>query len=201
MRVLAVCTLAAAFGVALAANRADGQPTAVPTSSGAGAVTPSDQTAVKPALPDARSNGTVPLGTEPPTPVPLPPPADASRPTPTPAPTPAAAEEPGYSEPNTGPSPAGPGGVGHKPSVSGGRRVTVAKEPPLTVVAYEPGRSLTVRRPEGTAVTYGLAKKAQVPKGLAPGHSVAIRTRIEHGKRVVTRVREAGDTPVLTNVN
>jgi hypothetical protein len=30
---------------------------------------------------------------------------------------------------------------------------------------------------------------------------VSIKTRTEHGKKVVTRVREAGDTPVLTNVN
>ncbi|MGA7991549.1 MAG: hypothetical protein WCC53_08975, partial [Thermoanaerobaculia bacterium] len=117
-----------------------------------------------------------------------------------PEPTPAAVLEPGLSEPNTGPEPAAAGGVHHKPGVSG-RAVSVSKSPPYTVVAYVAGKSLTLRRPEGTTVSFPLAKKADVPKGLAPGLSVTIRTRTERGKKVVTRVREAGDTPVLTNVN
>ncbi|HTS01405.1 MAG TPA: hypothetical protein VMN04_02700 [Thermoanaerobaculia bacterium] len=186
--------LALAFGAA-ASVRA--QPTAVPTASGGGAVTPSDQTAVKPALPDESANRTVALGTGVPTPAPLPGTAAASA---SQAPAPAAAEEPGLSEPNTGTSPAA-GSAHRKPGVSAARPVTVTKTPPYTVVAYEAGKSLTLRRPEGTAVTYPLSKKADVPKDLAPGRSVSIRTKIEHGKRVVTRVREAGDTPVLTNVN
>jgi hypothetical protein len=117
-----------------------------------------------------------------------------------PEPTPAATEEPGVSEPNTGEAPAAAGSVHRRPGVSG-RPVTLSKAPAYTVVAYEAGKSLTVRRPEGTTVTFPLAKKADVPKALVPGLSVTIRTRTEHGKKVVTRVREAGDTPVLTNVN
>ena len=180
----------------------------MPTPSGAGAVTPSDQIAVQPALPDERGNRNVVLGTSPPTPAPLVPASPATAaPAPRPSRAPSAAaperaeDAPGRSEPNTGTSPAA-GASGHrKPSVSGGRPVTVTKEPPLTVVAYEPGKTLTLRRPEGTAVTYPLAKKADVPSGLAPGRSVTVRTKTEHGKKVVTRVREAAATPVLSNVN
>jgi hypothetical protein len=90
--------------------------------------------------------------------------------------------------------------VHRKPGVAG-RPVSISKAPALTVVSYEPGRTLTLRRAEGTTLTYPLSKKADVPKGLAPGWSVSIKTRTEHGKKVVTRVRAAGDTPVLTNVN
>ncbi len=191
----AVFLLALAAG---AAARAGGQPTAVPTSAGAGAVAPSDQTAVRPALPDQRANRTVELGSASPTPAPLP--VAAPTPTPTAAAPPAAVEEPGRSEPDTGTSPAAAGSVHRKPGVAG-RPVSVARALPYTVVAFEPGRSLTLRRPEGTTVAFTLAKKAEVPKGLAPGQTVTIRTRTVHGKRVVTRVQRAGETPVLTNVN
>ena len=192
-------TVAAVFLFALAAGvaaPAGAQPTAVPTAAGAGAVAPSDQTAVRPALPDDRANGTVTLGTAPPTPAPLP--AAAA----TPKPTAGAAsnvEEPGRSEPDTGASPAAAGSVHGKPGVAG-RPVSVASALPYTVVAFEPGKTLTLRRPEGTTVAFPLAKKAEVPKGLAAGHTVTIRTRTEHGKKVVTRVRESGETKVLTNV-
>ena len=190
----AVLLLALAAG---AAARAGGQPTAVPTSAGAGAVTPSDQTAVRPALPDERANRTVELGSAPPTPAPLP----VAAPTPAAAAPPqGAVEEPGRSEPDTGTSPAAPGSVHRKPGVAG-RPVSVARALPYTVVAFEPGRSLTLRRPEGTAVAFSLAKKAEVPKGLAPGQTVTIRTKTVHGKRVVTRVQRAGETKVLTNVD
>jgi hypothetical protein len=188
---------------ASAALRADAQPTAVPTPSGAGAVAPSDQSAVQPALPDERANRNVSLGTASPAP-PFPPGSTAFAPVPTPASAasssaPSEPEAPGHSEPNTGSSAAGTSGGHRKATV--GPAVRVGKEAPFTVVAYEPGKSLTVRRPEGTAVTFGLAKKAEIPHGLAPGRSVTIRTRTEHGKKVVTRVRDAGDTPVLTNAN
>jgi len=191
-----------AFGLACAAGvRAEAQPTAVPTAAGAGAVSPSDQTAVKPALPDERANRNVELGTSPPVPAALPP-AGGARPAPLPAPVPTAApEEAGRSEPNTGAAPAAAGSVHRKPGVSGGRPVSVAKAPPYTVLAYEPGKSLTLRRPEGTTLTLPLAKRADVPKDLAPGRSVTLRTKTEHGKTVVSRVREAGETTVLTNVN
>lgn len=116
-----------------------------------------------------------------------------------PEPPPAAVEEPGRSEPETGAAPAAAGSVHRKPGVAP-RPVSVAKAPSYTVVALD-GKSLTLRRPEGTTVTFPLAKKADVPKGLSPGRSVTIRTRTERGKKVVVRVREAGDTPVLTNVN
>jgi hypothetical protein len=191
----AVVLLALAFG---AAARAGAQPTAVPTPSGGGAVAPSDQTAVKPALPDERANRTVELGTAVPTPAPL---ATAAPAAPTSFSAPAASEGPGHSEPDTGASPAAAGSVHRKPGVSAGRPVSVTKAPPYTVVAYVAGKSLTLRRAEGTIETFSLAKKADVPKDLAPGRSVSIRTRTEHGKKVVTRVRDAGDTLVLTNVN
>ncbi len=184
------------LAVLACARAVEAQPTAVPTAPGAGAVAPSDQTAVRPALPDARPNRTVTLGTAPPTPAPLP----TVAPTPTAA-APAAVEEPGRSEPDTGVSPAAAGSVHRRPGVAPGRPVSVAKALPYTVVAFQPGRSLTLRRPEGTTVAFSLAKKAVVPKGLAPGQTVTIRTRTEHGKRVVTRVRLAGETPVLTNVD
>lgn len=189
---LAVFALACA-----AAGAASAQPTAVPTPAGAGAVAPSDQSAVRPALPDDRANRTVELGA-PPTPAPLPAPAAAP-----PAPKAAAAlpvEEPGRSEPDTGTSPAAAGSVHRKPGVAP-RPVSVTKAPAYTVVALEPGKSVTLRRPEGSTVTFPLAKKADLPGDLAPGRSVTIRTRTEHGKKVVTRMRESGDTPVLTNVN
>lgn len=176
---------------------AEAQPTAVPTAAGAGAVAPSDQTAVKPALPDERANRTVTIGTAPLTPAPLPMPA----PTPSPArtATPPGVEEPGRSEPDTGAAPAAAGSVHRKPGVAL-RPVSVRKTPSYTVVSLD-GKSLTLRRPEGTTVTFPLAKKADVPKGIAPGQSVTIKTRTENGKKVVSRVREASDAPVLTNVN
>lgn len=184
-----------AFGLACAAClSAEAQPTAVPTAAGAGAVAPSDQTAVKPALPDERANRTVELGTAPPTPAPLPAPVPAPAPAPPPA-----VEEPGRSEPVTGEAPAAAGSVHRKPGVAP-RPVSVAKAPSYTVVALD-GKSLTLRRAEGTTVTFPLARKADVPKGLAPGRSVTIKTRTENGKKVVSRVREASDAPVLTNVN
>jgi hypothetical protein len=187
-----------AFVLACAAGvRAEAQPTAVPTPSGAGAVAPSDQTAVKPSLPDERANRTVTLGTAPPTPAPLPIPAQAPPPATT-ASTPTV-EEPGRSEPDTGAAPAAAGSVHRKPGVAS-RPVSVAKAPSYTVVALD-GKSLTLRRAEGTTVTFPLARKADVPKGLAPGQSVTIKTRTENGKKVVSRVREASDAPVLTNVN
>lgn len=187
---LAVLALALA-----AAGAAGAQPTAVPTPAGAGAVAPSDQRAVKPALPGERANATVELGTAPPTPAPLPLPAA----TPAPVAAPRGVEEPGRSEPDTGSAPAAAGSVHRKPGVA--RPVSVTKAPAYTVVSIEAGKSVTLRRAEGTVVTYPLAKKADVPKGLAPGRSVAIKTRSENGKRVVTRLREADDMPVLTNVN
>jgi hypothetical protein len=151
---------------------------------------------VRPALPDDRANATVDLGAAPPTPAPLPaPPAGAAA-----TAAPPGVEEPGRSEPDTGAASAASGSGHRKPGVAG-RPVNVTKAPPYTVVAVEPGRSLTLRRAEGTTVTYPFASRADLPKQLAPGQSVTIRTRTEHGKRVVSRVREAGDIPVLTNVN
>jgi hypothetical protein len=195
--------LALVVACAALTRTAAAQPTAVPTPAGAGAVAPSDQKAVRPGLPDERANPILDLGTAPPTPAPLPPPLPlpaAASSSATPVRSPAPVEEPGRSEPDTGESPAAAGSVHRKPGVAG-RPVSVAKAPPLTVVAYEPGKTLTLRRAEGTTVTYPLAKKSDVPKGLAPGQFVTIKTRAEHGKRVVTRVREASETPVLTNVN
>jgi hypothetical protein len=187
-----------AFGLAcVACLGAEAQPTAVPTVAGAGAVAPSDQTAVKPSLPDERANRTVTLGTAPPTPAPLPMPAPPPPPATTAAPP--TVEEPGRSEPDTGAAPAAAGSVHRKPGVAP-RPVSVAKAPSYTVVALD-GKSLTLRRAEGTTVTFPLAKKADVPKGLAPGQSVMIKTRTENGKKVVSRVREASGAPVLTNVN
>ncbi|HEY3349907.1 MAG TPA: hypothetical protein VGM13_09060 [Thermoanaerobaculia bacterium] len=116
-----------------------------------------------------------------------------------PGPPPAAVDEPGRSEPPAGVAPAAAGSVHRKPGVAP-RPVSVAKAPSYTVVALE-GKSVTLRRAEGTTVTFPLARKADLPKGLAPGQSVTIRIRTEKGKKVVSRVRAAGDAPVLTNVN
>jgi hypothetical protein len=129
---------------------------------------------------------------------PAPVPEGAGAPAPANHATPAT-EEPGRSEPDTGAAPAAAGSVHRKPGVA--RPASVSKAPPYTVVTIDPGRSLTLRRPEGTLVTYPLAKKADVPKDLAPGTSVTVKTRTEHGKKVVTRVRASGDAPVPANVN
>ncbi len=239
----------------------------MPTPSGAGAVTPADQTAVQPALPDQRANRNIDLGVEPtatgpeeadtgivvnyeegrnvvlqrsdgtrvvyPIPatlvfppelrlsetatvyrVPLsgggfrvtrlsagPPRAGETVGRGAPERAPSAADEAGVSAPNTGLAPAAAGSVHKKPGVSAGRPVSVSKAPPYTVVAYEAGKTITLRRADGTTVVFALAKKADVPKGLAPGRSVTVRTKTERGKTVVSSVREAGETPVLTNVN
>ena len=196
----AVALLALPIAFLAAARAADAQPTAVPTASGAGAVTPSDQSAVRPALPDASANRNVELGTGAPTPAAWPP-GTALAPPATPTPTPVPTMEPGHSEPNTGTSPASAGSVHRKPSVAGGRPVTVARAPLYTVLALEPGKSLTLRRADGSLVKLGLAKHADVPEGIGPGSSVSIQTKTQHGKKVVTRVRETDGTPVLTNVN
>ncbi len=254
--------LSALLVFAFATGRAQGQPTPAPTAAGAGAVTPADQTAVQPSLPDQGANRNVELGVEPAAAGPeqadsgvvvnfeegrnvvlrradgtqvvyplsatlaFPPelrlygtatvyrvplagggfhvtrltagPPRAGETVGRAAPQPA--EEPGRSEPQTGEAPAAAGSVHRKPGVAP-RPVTVTKTLTYTVVSFEPGKSLTLRRPEGTIVTFPFAKKADVSKGLAPGRSVTIRTRTEHGKKVVSRVREAGGTPVLTNVN
>jgi hypothetical protein len=186
-----LAVLALAFA---AAGAAGAQPTAVPTPAGAGAVAPSDLSAVRPGLPDERANPTVALGAAPPAPAPL-----AATGTAAPAPTPAPVDEPSRSEPNTGAAPAAAGSVHGKPGVS--RPVSVTRAPLYTVLAFEKGTSLTLRRPDGTTVSFPLAKKSDVAAGVGPGSSVTVRTKTQGGKKVVTQVRLAGDAPVLTNVN
>ena len=180
---------------------AEAQPTAVPTPAGAGAVAPSDQTAVKPGLPDDRANPTLTLGGGGPAPSPWPPQTAVAPPAATLTPSAVPGDEPGRSEPNTGPTPAAAGSVHRKPSVAGGRPVSVTRAPVYTVLAFEAGKSLALRAPDGTAVSFPLAKKADVAAGVGPGSSVTIRTKTQGGKKVVTQVREAGGALVLTNVN
>jgi len=44
-----------------------------------------------------------------------------------------------------------------------------------TVEAYEPGRSVTVTRPDGTQVTYTLNERSHVPADLAIGRTIVLR--------------------------
>jgi hypothetical protein len=59
-----------------------------------------------------------------------------------------------------------------------------------TVSAYEPGRVITVLRPNATAVTYTIDASSTVPTGLAKGRKVVIRTitRPGVGRPVVRQV-------------
>ena len=79
--------------------------------------------------------------------------------------------------------------------------MSVTRAPVFTVLSLEAGKSLALRAPDGTAVSFPLAKKADVAPGVGPGSSVTIRTKTQGGKKVVTQVREAGGSLVLTNVN
>jgi hypothetical protein len=57
-----------------------------------------------------------------------------------------------------------------------------------TVSAYEPGRVITVLRPNATTVTYTIDASSTVPAGLAKGRKVVIRTITRPGiERPVVR--------------
>jgi hypothetical protein len=45
-----------------------------------------------------------------------------------------------------------------------------------TVTAYEPGRSITVVQPSGTTFTYAIDSSSALPKGIATGKTVVVRT-------------------------
>jgi hypothetical protein len=61
-----------------------------------------------------------------------------------------------------------------------------------TVQAYEPGRSVTVTREDGTQVTYTLNERTHVPQGLAVGRMITLRPA------VVTDSSKVADTITYT---
>jgi hypothetical protein len=67
-----------------------------------------------------------------------------------------------------------------------------------TVSGYEPGRAITVLRPNATTVTYTIDASSTVPTGLAKGRKVVIRTVTRPGAerplvREVTYSKETKD--------
>jgi hypothetical protein len=70
-----------------------------------------------------------------------------------------------------------------------------------TVSAYEPGRAITVLRPNATTVTYTIDASSTVPTGLAKGRKVVIRTITRPGAerpvvRKVTYSKKTKETKV-----
>jgi hypothetical protein len=61
-----------------------------------------------------------------------------------------------------------------------------------TVQAYEPGRSVTVTRSDGTQVTYMLNERTHLPEGLAVGRTIVLRPA------VVTDDSKVADTITYT---
>jgi hypothetical protein len=61
-----------------------------------------------------------------------------------------------------------------------------------TVQAYEPGRSVTVTRADGTQVTYMLNERTHLPEGLAVGRTIVLRPA------VVTDDSKVADTITYT---
>ena len=61
-----------------------------------------------------------------------------------------------------------------------------------TVQAYEPGRSVTVTRSDGTQVTYMLNERTHLPEGLAVGRTIVLRPA------VVTDDTKVADTITYT---
>ena len=61
-----------------------------------------------------------------------------------------------------------------------------------TVQAYEPGRSVTITRGDGTEVTYMLNERTHVPEGLAVGRTIVLRPA------VVTDASRVADTITYT---
>jgi hypothetical protein len=59
-----------------------------------------------------------------------------------------------------------------------------------TVQAYEPGRSVTITRPDGTQVTYMINERTHVPTGLAVGRTIVLRplTVTEPDQRVADTI-------------
>jgi hypothetical protein len=47
-----------------------------------------------------------------------------------------------------------------------------------TVQAYEPGRSVTITRDDGTEVTYMINERSHLPQGLAVGRSIVLRPAV-----------------------
>src|SRR3984893_16630749 len=61
-----------------------------------------------------------------------------------------------------------------------------------TVQAYEPGRSVTVTRSDGTEVTYMINERTHLPEGLAVGRTIMLRPA------VVTDASKVADTITYT---
>ena len=109
-------------------------------------------------------------------------------------------DDPTVSSPPPVASPAA-GGVRQKPGVVPARPVSLVRNAASTVTGYEKGKSLTVKTPAGTLVTYRLAKDASAPEDLSPGRTVLVETKVVKNQRYATRVTYAEARVVLTNVD
>jgi hypothetical protein len=69
-----------------------------------------------------------------------------------------------------------------------------------TVTAYEPGRSITLLRPNATAVTYTIDGSSTIPSSLAAGRRVVVRTitRPGLGRPLVQKVTYSRKTRSTT---
>jgi hypothetical protein len=69
-----------------------------------------------------------------------------------------------------------------------------------TVSAYEPGRLITILRPNATTVTYTIDSSSAIPTGLAQGRKVVIRTITRPGveRPVVRKVTYSKTTKTTT---
>lgn len=109
----------------------------------------------------------------------------------TPVPEPEArAEEATRSEPDTGATPAGTAG-GHRKGGVAAPASAPRPTPLYTVLSMDPGRSLSVRAPDGHTVVFDLTKKTKLPPDLAVGTTVTVRAKASGRRRVATDVRLA----------
>ena len=69
-----------------------------------------------------------------------------------------------------------------------GAPVRLSMENSATVVAIEPGRSITVQGTDGSKRTYRLDASSQLPARLALQQKVIVETKTENGAQVVRRV-------------
>ena len=124
-------------------------------------------------------------------PAPTPTAAAPAAPAATPVPEPETpADEATRSEPDTGATPAGTAG-GHRKGGAAAPASAPRPTPLYTVLAFEAGKSLSVRSPDGHTLVFGLTKKTKAPAGLAAGATVTVRARTSGKTKVATEVRLA----------
>lgn len=80
-----------------------------------------------------------------------------------------------------------------------GAATRLATQSASIVTAYEKGKTLTVRRADGSLWTYRLAKNAEIPDDLAVGKQVSIETKVANRRRTVTKVSYKTSEIVITN--